>query len=679
LLLGLETTSGKDDEDADGESQGQEKIWKGHLTFLEGTILGELKADVTSIPKTVKYIDQMFDMAKKVMRIGSLNQRELIVKRTTLFYATLAFFNLEQFKVKNKEKKKLKGEEKISIEIASLVKESTNCDIPYSIRCTASSRFYSLLSDDASIPPSIPKEGSKVEAKTKHTLAVLGLVCSNIEILERFGAIILTKNERNAEEESLSLQAKSRCREVNRLVEKMTSDQEAGMKIKFISGIACLVSVLYVQRLQPGSPDEDDDEDDEDDMDEDVCEIISDLVEFATNVVDSTESDSMSSEAENDTNPLSSVAGTCVNILSSSIGGGSMQVHRGGVTRLVRDCIKIAWVGALSLSTGSHSSNESSSLVLDIDVMTILLESVCGPEALSDSNDDVESVEEDSDDISKGSREDDDELGASIFSQVAEAGMDVDDTIDPEEKSEHTDSDEVINENDKDEDVELDPSSLENMLMEESDSDEDVLEHHAGADSALAQLIKMKQQARKGARERRETIELSNRTRCLDLLESVFSSSNARNDILSNQIVLMSLLPLLRARRELAKSTKSIESASKKKGGLQSQKNALIDRISLVLKRKVCKCSLDGSANVESCIILAQQTVEELKLLRDPDHSSCCTSVFALILKAVSAHESNVNTLAKPIFIETMEEWSSKKSSRILSSFFDDMISKSFR
>ena len=141
----------------------------------------------------------------------------------------------------------------------------------------------------------------------------------------------------------------------------------------------------------------------------------------------------------------------------------------------------------------------------------------------------------------------------------------------------------------------------------------------------------------------------------------------------------MSLLPLLRARRELAKSVKSVESKSKKKGGLQNQKNALIDRISSLLKRKVCKCSLDGSANLESCITLAQQTVEELKFVRDPDHSSCCTSVFALILKAVSADENNVNTLAKPIFIETMEEWASKKSSRIPPSFFDEMISKSFR
>ena len=56
----------------------------------------------------------------------------------------------------------------------------------------------------------------------------------------------------------------------------------------------------------------------------------------------------------------------------------------------------------------------------------------------------------------------------------------------------------VVSEED---DVELDKDQLNNILMEDSDEDpEDILEHHAGADKALAKLIKMKQEARKAIR-----------------------------------------------------------------------------------------------------------------------------------------------------------------------------------
>ena len=49
--------------------------------------------------------------------------------------------------------------------------------------------------------------------------------------------------------------------------------------------------------------------------------------------------------------------------------------------------------------------------------------------------------------------------------------------------------------NQRDHKEELDPSRLENLILD--DSDDTLTEHHAGADGALEKLIKMNQEARK--------------------------------------------------------------------------------------------------------------------------------------------------------------------------------------
>ena len=64
------------------------------------------------------------------------------------------------------------------------------------------------------------------------------------------------------------------------------------------------------------------------------------------------------------------------------------------------------------------------------------------------------------------------------------------------DSSEH-DAENSINQRDNDEE-ELDHYRLENLMLD--DSDDDLTEHHAGADGSLAQLIKMKQEARKSVR-----------------------------------------------------------------------------------------------------------------------------------------------------------------------------------
>ena len=125
-----------------------------------------------------------------------------------------------------------------------------------------------------------------------------------------------------------------------------------------------------------------------------------------------------------------------------------------------------------------------------------------------------------------------DGLGDSaVFVDATESGMDLDDVkgnSSDDDSSDDESSQESTTKEKRDEDVELDPARLEGLLLEDSDaemSDSGMLEHHAGADKALAQLIKLKQEARKESQTERERIDLCNRLRCAGLLDSLFSVS----------------------------------------------------------------------------------------------------------------------------------------------------------
>ena len=91
-----------------------------------------------------------------------------------------------------------------------------------------------------------------------------------------------------------------------------------------------------------------------------------------------------------------------------------------------------------------------------------------------------------------------------IFSKASKVLGDSDD-------SEHDEK--AVSEDENDEsDIELDPSKLQTMLEDDNlDDIEDIaLEHHEGADAALAKLIKLKQESRKVGQRARENIEISN-------------------------------------------------------------------------------------------------------------------------------------------------------------------------
>ena len=133
-------------------------------------------------------------------------------------------------------------------------------------------------------------------------------------------------------------------------------------------------------------------------------------------------------------------------------------------------------------------------ILLNEDVMTILIESVCGEDTNGADQKDDESIDES--DASSDGEEDD----SKVFIKANKMEVDLDEVENTNSKG--SDDEEAGAAETDDDSVELDPSQLENMLLEDSDAEmsdsgpHGVLEHHAGADKALAQLIKLKQEAR---------------------------------------------------------------------------------------------------------------------------------------------------------------------------------------
>ena len=98
------------------------------------------------------------------------------------------------------------------------------------------------------------------------------------------------------------------------------------------------------------------------------------------------------------------------------------------------------------------------------------------------------------------------------------------------------DAENSTNQRDNDEDK-LDPSRLENLLLDYSDYD--LTDHHDSANGELAQLIKMKREARNSVWMTKDKAYLLGRLQCAALLEISLSAS------LECEVVLMAILTAL--------------------------------------------------------------------------------------------------------------------------------------
>jgi hypothetical protein len=386
--------------------------------------------------------------------------------------------------------------------------------------------------------------------------------------------------------------------------------------------------------------------------------------------------DSQSQNDQEDDNPLAAVAGLLVNILSSPVGGEDADrknAVQASASKLTRETVKLTWQGVIKAMNAMHEKHEFVKTLLNEDVMTTLIEAVCGEDANGTDQKDDESIEESV--SSSGDDADDDD---NVFVNANKMEMDLDEVENV--NAENSDDEEQSSKED-DDSVELDPSQLENMLLEDSDAEmsdsgpHGVLEHHAGADKALAQLIKLKQEARKASQAERERIELRNQLRCATLLESLFSGSVFKNGWMPIEAILGSIGPILRYRKALAKSIQSSNASGHGKKALE-EKNALVDKLSMLLKDRISqyRCSGEDSEDSEIAMKASLDIFNEMKRSLNSADCSCCS--IALITSVRCLADAEDNDGVKEIYASCISDWATRKTSKIHSCVFQDLIKR---
>jgi DNA polymerase phi len=486
------------------------EFWEKCFTHLESKFLESCSS--TEDTEAHGYIELMYTCTKNILHSSTDEEdrnteiteyKTLVAKRVLGFFMSTAFFDCSTLTKSTNTMQGKKGSHPSStpqtITQSALKVQASLQDgqkIAYPIRVMISSRFFSLVSDFVMTVShdSKDEENTKVE-KDSNTLAILEEICENwIELESNEAQRFVPVEDDDDKDDDDDDDSPERIitdlrRKVVDLGENAGADKESVLfqsKKRCMTGIAVLAITLHLHRLNCGSDDTMDDnpDADEEEDEENICSAIADLEGVSSDFFKGNEEDS---------NPLLGLSEICANILSSPLGSG--DIGRGAAPKLVREAIKYAWLGGLKLASTTATREKT---LFDDSVVGLLMDAIGASNENADTEDDPSEMDEDDD---ESDEESDDDL---IFSKASKVFNDPEDMEDDEQDISEKESDES--------DIELDPSRLHTMLEEENldDVDDIPLEHHEGADAALAKLIKLKQEARKAGQEARERIEVSN-------------------------------------------------------------------------------------------------------------------------------------------------------------------------
>lgn len=623
-----------------------EKFWVSYIQFLENEVL---------LNHSVNYVDLMYQAAKILGKNTESKVAADLSSGILHFFLAAAFFDCSSVKeasVETSTKKKKKNKKSSShVTISPIVQLALrlNTKFPYNVRAVASARFFSLLSE-----LQIRAAQSQAANRDLDVLEILTATRTACSELQQNGAVPLVAWE---ESETMDKGDSPPLEIVAILYErakKSMATGSSGSKERFECGLAILASVMYVHLLSCGEDeasmgDEDVDADDDEDREE-VLSFLSDIREVF---------ETFSSEGTVD---ISSVAELCTNIISSPLGSASKS--RGASPTLLREAVRILWTRTLSHAPSvggvSISTEAVDTLLLGIGI---------------DRSD--EHAQEGEDDEQSGESED-------------ENGVFVDATeIDDDEDSQ--DSDETGNsptaskgqtikeDDDSENDVEVDPSKLQSLLEQELDDDSvgEELEHHEGADAALAKLIQLKQEARKAGQKAKERLELSRQIKCTLLLEILLSGKpDGWGCLLTTDSLLDISFALLQYRRRLEKAIKS--SSGKGSDVSLSEKKAMLDRVTSILKGKLFKFKLTNTSwsAPEAAQVYAENMsaslFQEIRQGGDKEQQQLCSSAIIFLTRCMDSLDGRLE-IAKH-FTEVIDEWAHRRTGKLDASFLDHLV-----
>ena len=641
------------------------QIWKAYVDFLLDRVLAAAQTNVdgeqSASYEVLGYIDLLFVAAKRFTRLmpgddgGELKHN--LSGQILAFFFVGAFFDCSSLK---------RGGSDMIFNAAKLIQKSASSVFTYEVRITMSARFYSLLADSAvvAIPSkSSPHEAAGKQNKDLRLFQLLGEFTEGWTKLEGKGCKRLGKASRQSSDPDMI--PEKTIFEIVSKQQKAATDvtNDANDLRRFRIGCASLSSALHLHLLSCGVPESLDGEDDMD-LDEDenhesaIKEFISDLASAQHNfmcdlgLVQKTDDDEIE-------NALGEIAEVCVGVLSSSFGANSQT--RGASPKLLKETVRAAWTGALMLC--GHEKPEPSPL--DKGLLDMLLGSVGAKQEEDDDEEEEESDVDEPDDNMDSEADGDDDA---VFTEATAAGIDVEgDEDDPED-----------GDTDNDDEVVLDSSQLQNFLLEESDDDDDVLEHHAGADKALAKLIKLKQEARKAGQQALERVELSNQLRCTLLVEIVLSNPGRQFEVLyTPEFVQGMVLKMLAQRRQLEKSLLSGIKAGKKASVADNEKRALMEKLTVLMKTKLFKMKTFPQISAPEFEKLLTGIMDETRRAETEVQCSCCSAALMSLCK-MTASEGTLDSLTTG-FTELVNEWATKRTTRLKTIVFSDLVQQQTR
>ena len=633
----------------------------------------------------LSHIDLLYQSTKRLLRLETEDSEAKIseelkefrpkaIERILGFFMASSFFDCSNVSSeKDTPKKSKKGKRKstggaakhAAVEAAVRCNQRAKGNLSYDARSILSERFYSLLAEyiNASL-----HAGDGSVAKDSAMLDIVANVCDGWKQIEMAGAKPLfpavdAREDDNDESESphkIVSQLQGLAKDLT-ASSKDSDDVAEKARKRCAVGCAALASTLFLHLLGCGKPEDIMEEEDvtteDDDDSADIIEAIEEIGELAPNLLDST--------SESEQNPLAAFADVCMSLFSSGVSSGSPG--RGASPRLLREAIKFAWMGVLSASAAADQD------LLDSDVVNVLINGI-GAGHQNAMEEDHDEEEDEGDDSDEETDSDDGEFGD--FSKVGNILGASDD--DEEGKSEDDESKPESQTAGEEEDVEINSDRLNDLLEDDSDAGIDVgeLEHHEGADAALAMLIKMKQDARKASRKARERLELEKQIRCTLLLETLLGKSDSWASLLRSDIILEMALPLLTYRNKIEKS---LANATGKSGQADaSTKKAMLDRLTTILKTKLFKlkfASMQTTKSVdlaEYCSSLATDLLDMARKNISKDQRACCSVGLVTTVKALAGSEGALRVAS--VYGPAVEEWSTKGTSRLEISLFEDLI-----
>ena len=386
-------------------------------------------------------------------------------------------------------------------------------------------------------------------------------------------------------------------------------------------------------------------------------------------------SDSVLAADSPQSDAFSRLVALCINVISWEL-----DESRGTSKRLIREIVKHVLPSGMMIISQSSSSNAP---ILDSKVAEMMMDSVG---AVWQSNDEDQDDDDDSDESDDDDDSEENEEEGAFSKSAASVLLDSEDEDDGEEDDAeeelgHVD-DKQKGEKKDESDEEIDDDKLKSLLEEDSDMDveENQLEHHEGADAALAMLIKRKQEARKAGQIARERVELTRQLRCVLVLETVFNGKPDGWGRLLRCDVLLSMVPSLLARISHLEKARSTNMAKGSADPSSNEWNTLLKALTNFLKSKLLKSKMSTMTWTESIDPKehCRQVVQEVLALSQlnastKEHKILCYQTLPTLLRCLPSWDTRVEITAE-VYSGAVTEWATKKSSRITSPLFEELL-----